>query len=161
MNFYNRHKFGIVSVILIAFFFAIFAENIEAASACDELRKTKEHAEDHLETAQMIHAAASALLMSAITRRSANEFMYGKKEPSDETIAELTAATAVAYAVLKMEQISFDAAQKDYAICLRLHRHSCGCPSTTHSQTSCNCSKMKSGYYGVGVNCPCYDSSPS
>lgn len=168
MNFYNSHKFGIVSVILIAFLCvsmsAIFTGNTEAASACDELRKAKEHAEGHLETAQLIHASTSALLMQAVLRRQLNEFIFGKEEakkksPSDETIAELTAADVVAYAVLKMEQISFDAAQEAYGNCLRLHRHSCGCPSTVQNVTSCQCSNMRSWKYGYGVNCPCYESS--
>lgn len=157
MVFYNCQKLGVVSAIFIAFFClsisAFFSQNAEAV--CDDLREKKDHAASHLSDAEYGHAITSGLLWNATLRRGLNETIHGKKEPSDATITELTALNAAAYYILTLAQSAYDDAQTNYSNCLRLHRHSCGCPSTNQNVSSCSCSWQS---YRYGVNCPCYDS---
>ena len=143
----NRLFFSLLIAIL--FLCVIFSETADAV--CESERAAREAAWNTLEGRIAAHLATQTAISLAAT-----ESARTGKSLSPEKWAGLIAAEETARWLRNSAQKAYDKAEKAVVMCHRLHRHSCGCPSTVHNVTSCSCSWRS---YRYGVACPCYESS--
>lgn len=136
-------------LIAILFLCVNFSETVEAV--CESERATRESAWSTLE----VRIAAHMVAQNALNFAATETYRTGKS-PSPEKWATLIIAEETARALRNSAQAAYDKAEAAVVMCHRLHRHSCGCPSTISGVTSCSCSWRS---YRYGVACPCYESS--
>ena len=137
--------------LLIAILFSSVNLSETAEAVCESERLARESAWNTLE----VRIAAHMLAQTALNLAATETYRTGKS-PSAEKWAALVLAEETARALRNSAQAAYDQAEEAVVMCHRLHRHSCGCPSTTHGVTSCSCSWRS---YRYGVACPCYESS--
>ena len=137
-------------LIAILFSCVIFSETAEAV--CESERAARDSAWNTLEARIAAHMSIQTTINLAITESARK----GESVLSTEKWAALAVAEETARALRNSAQKAYDKAEKAVTMCHRLHRHSCGCPSSVHSVTSCSCSWRS---YRYGVACPCYESS--
>lgn len=138
------------SCLLITFLFLCVSVFQNAEAVCESEKSARDSAWTTLELRIAAHIAAQNALNLYIV-----ECYRTGRQPSPEKLAALVAAEELARYFRNKAQEAYDEAQNAYSFCLRLHRHSCGCPSTNQNVSSCSCSWQS---YRYGVSCPCYDS---
>ncbi len=143
-----KHRFFFC--VLVAFLFSCVVSFQNAEAVCDSERSARDSAWSTYEYRSAAHMFAQNALNLYIT-----ECYRRGVSPSPERLALLAAVEQAARHFRNQARSTYDSAQTRYSNCLRLNRHTCGCPSSNYNVTSCSCSWQS---YRYGVNCPCYDS---